>query len=469
VPIQEMPTLIQESTTPRKPQPVPSVTSAPPKRNRSRKTWMNSAAVVLLICVAALAWRSQAKAPTPAWGASDVRRSTITKSISATGKVDALTTVNVGSQVSGTVSEIYVDFNSPVKKGQIIAKLDPSQLQAQLTQSSANQLSASAAIQTAQNSVLSADAAVEASEANVARAKSVLDDAQRNLDLTESMVGAGVTARREIDPAKAALVQASAQHQQAMAQLNQAKAQAQSARSQVNQARAQSLQAGASVQLASVNLENSIIKAPIDGVVVARNVDVGQTVAASLQAPTLFLIANDLKKMQVLANIDEADIGQLGPDSRVTFTVDAFPLDVFAGKIAQIRLSPQTLQNVVTYTAVVQVNNPDLKLKPGMTANITAIVAERKDVVAVPNAALRFRPADAAQQPRTGPTVWKIEGEKLTPVPVKLGITDGVVSEVISGDLERGDRVAVPQLAPSTSSQPAARNPMMPMGGGRRR
>ena len=196
------------------------------------------------------------------------------------------------------------------------------------------------------------------------------------------------------------------------------KSQAQSARSQVNQAKAQAQQAAAAVQLASVNLEHTIIRAPIDGVVVARNVDVGQTVAASLQAPTLFLIANDLSRMQVLADIDEADIGQLGPDSRVTFTVDAYPADTFHGRIAQIRLAPQTVQNVVTYTAVIQVDNPDLKLKPGMTANVTAIVAEKAEVLTVPNAALRFRPADAeTQRPKTGgPTVWKIDGEQLTPV-----------------------------------------------------
>ncbi len=311
--------------------------------------------------------------------------------------------------------------------------------------------------------MLSADAAAQANEANVERAKSVVADAQRNLDLTESMVEAGVTARQQVDSAKATVVQANAQLQQAIAQLNQSKAQAQSARSQVNQARAQAQQAGASVQLASVNLENSIIRAPIDGVVVARNVDVGQTVAASFQAPTLFLIANDLREMQVLANIDEADIGQLGPDSRVTFTVDAFPAEDFKGRISQIRLAPQTLQNVVTYTAVVQVDNPELKLKPGMTANVTAIVAEKRDVVTVPNAALRFR---------GGSNIWKIAGTQLTPVPVKLGVTDGVKTEVISGALQPGDKIAVPQIAANagrTAPAAATRNPMMPMGPGRRR
>jgi HlyD family secretion protein len=246
----------------------------------------------------------------------------------------------------------------------------------------------------------------------------------------------------------------------------------QSARSQVNQAKAQAQQAAAAVQLASVNLEHTIIRAPIDGVVVSRNVDVGQTVAASFQAPTLFLIANDLSRMQVLADIDEADIGQLGPDSRVTFTVDAHPADTFHGRIAQIRLAPQTVQNVVTYTAVIQVDNPDLKLKPGMTANVTAIVAEKADVLAVPNAALRFRPAGAeTQQPKTsGPTVWKIDGEQLTPVKVKLGITDGLVSEVVSRDIQAGDKIAVPAAAKNAATTTTGtRNPMMPMGGARRR
>jgi HlyD family secretion protein len=182
-------------------------------------------------------------------------------------------------------------------------------------------------------------------------------------------------------------------------------------------------------------------------VVVARNVDVGQAVAAGLHAPPLFLIAKDLSKMQVLADIGEADIGQLGPDSPVTFTVDALPADTFSGRIAQMRLAPETVQNVVTYTAVVQVENPDLKLKLGMTANVTAIVVKKENVLTVPNAALRFKPANTgdAQQPKTaGPTVWKINGEQLQPAPVKIGITDGMVSEVLSGDLKAGDRIATP-------------------------
>jgi HlyD family secretion protein len=466
MPVQEMPAAIRE-TAPARKRAVPT----PPARKKRPKSWVFGAGLVLLIVVAGLIWRAVDKPAPAAWGSTQVRSGTVTKTVSATGRVDALTTVNVGSQVSGTVSEIYVDYNSPVKKDQIIARLDPSQLQAQLTQATANQLSANAAIQTGQNAVVSADASAQAADFNVERTKSVLADAQRNLDLTQQLVNEGVTARRDLDTAKAAVAQAAAQNQQALAQANQAKAQAQSARSQVTQARAQAQQAAASVQLANVNLEHTIIRAPIDGVVVARNVDVGQTVAASLQAPTLFLIANDLSRMQVLADIDEADIGQLGPDSRVTFTVDAYPTDVFHGRIAQIRLAPQTVQNVVTYTAVIQVDNPDLKLKPGMTANVTAIVAERKDVLTVPNAALRFRPANAEQPQhgKQGSTIWKINGEQLTPVAVKLGVTDGVVSEVIPGDIKEGDRIATPAVAdaktgPKTSGP---RNPMMPMGGPR--
>lgn len=443
------------------------------KKNKTNpRRWAYILGVIALAAVAAIVWTS-ASGPAPAvWTAVEVKRATVTKSISATGKVDALTTVNVGSQVSGTLSDLYVDFNSPVKKGQIIARLDASQLQAQLTQATANQLSATAAIQTGENSVLGAQASAQAAEFNVERMKSVVADAQRNLDLTQNMVNEGVTARRDLDTAKAALAQAAAQQQQAVAQWNQAKAQVESARSQVNQARAQAQQAAASVQLANVNLEHTIIRAPIDGVVVARNVDVGQTVAASLQAPTLFLIAQDLSKMQVLADIDEADIGQLGPSSRVTFTVDAYPADTFEGRIAQIRLAPQTVQNVVTYTAVIQVDNPDLKLKPGMTANVTAIVAERVDAVTIPNAALRFKPEGAP--PVSGPTVWKISGDQLTPVRVKLGITDGAVSEVLSDDLRPDDRIAIQATPAAAAGRNAAaggatRNPMMPMGGGGRR
>jgi HlyD family secretion protein len=204
-------------------------------------------------------------------------------------------------------------------------------------------------------------------------------------------------------------------------------------------------------------MDHTIIKAPIDGVVVARNVDVGQTVAASLQAPVIFLIANDLTRMQVLANIDEADVGQLASGSDVSFTVDAYPRDQFRGKVSQVRLAPTTVQNVVTYTAVIDVANGDLKLKPGMTANVTVIGERRDNVLTVPNSALRFRP----QTPRG---VWKIDGQNLTSVPVRTGLTDGVISEVVSGQLQEGDSIATPPAASGTAKKAAPA--VLPMGGG---
>jgi len=237
-----------------------------------------------------------------------------------------------------------------------------------------------------------------------------------------------------------------------------AKAQVQSANSQLLQARAQVTQAKAAVDVASVNLQHTIITAPIDGTVVARSVDVGQTVASSLQAPTLFMIANDLTRMQVLADIDEADVGQLKPQSRVSFTVDAYPTETFSGNVSQIRLSPQTVQNVVTYTAVIDVANAELKLKPGMTASVTATVAEQKDVLAVPNAALRFRPegAEVTRSRGGSGTVYRVNGQTLEPVKLRLGLTDGMSTQVVSGDLKEGDNIAIPALTANKAGAPAA-------------
>jgi HlyD family secretion protein len=431
--------------------------AVPVKTPRSRRKWMYAAGALALIGIV-VAVIFAGKAPVGAYGTAQVKRTTITKSISATGRLQALTTVQVGTQASGTISELYAGFNSEVKKGQVIAKLDPSQMQAQLTQVSANLTAAQAGVQTAQSGVLSAQSAVQSAEANVSRLQSVADEAERLLNQTKEMVAAGVTPRRDIDTAQAAVSQAISQKQQGVAQLNQAKAQVQSANSQLAQARAQATQASASVQVATVNLDHTIITAPIDGTVVARNVDVGQTVAASLQAPTLFMIANDLTRMQVLADIDEADVGQLKPQSHVSFTVDAYPAETFSGSVSQIRLSPQTVQNVVTYTAVIDVANADLKLKPGMTASVTATVAEQKDVLAIPNAALRFRPegAPVGFSRGGGGTVYRVKADVLEPVKLRLGLSDGISTQVVSGELSEGDRIAIPFA--QSSSKPGAAN-----------
>jgi HlyD family secretion protein len=442
-----------------------------PRPGRRKRGWTIAVGAVLLLGAAVATWRIAATPAAAAYGTAKVRRQTIAKTISATGTLQAVTTVQVGTQVSGAISQLFADFNSQVKKDQVIARIDPSQFQAQLAQANATWLSTQASVQSAQNNVLAADSAVQAAQANVDRTDAALQDAQTSFDRTRDLVNAKVAAAMTLPTAQAALSQAAAQKAQAVAQLGQSKAQAQAARSQVSQAQAQSSQAKAAVDVAQVNLDRTIIKAPIDGVVVARNVDVGQTVAASLQAPTIFLIANDLTRMQVLANIDEADVGQIGPNNKVSFTVDAFPTDTFQGRVAQVRLAPQTVQNVVTYTAVIEVANPDLKLKPGITANVTVVVGQRDKVLTVPNSALRFQPEGQAAAPgrrAASPVVWKIAGGKLAPVTLQTGLTDGIHTEVVSGDLNEGDAIAI--AAPSTNSKAAPAAPAKsPFTGGRKR
>jgi HlyD family secretion protein len=342
-----------------------------------------------------------------------IERGNVRNTVNATGTLQAVTTVQVGSQVSGNISALYVDFNSNVSKGQVVAQLDPSVLQAQVAQQRANLEQARANLADAQARVIAAESAIESQRAGVSSAaanlealKAQRDDARNNYQRQESLATSGLINQRELETARANLQAAEARFNQANAQLAQARANEQQAaraglaqaQAAVKQATAQVQQTQASLQMAEVNLSHTTIHSPIDGVVVSRNVDVGQTVAASLQAPTLFTIANDLTQMQVIANIDQADIGVINSSNRINFTVDAYPGQNFGGAIRQIRLNPQNVQNVVTYNVVIDVENPDLKLKPGMTANLTVTIAERQDVLKVPNAALRFRPSDVTQE-----------------------------------------------------------------------
>jgi HlyD family secretion protein len=370
-----------------------------------------------------------------------IERGAIRNTVSATGALQAVTTVQVGSQVSGIISALYVDFNSNVRKGQIVAQLDPSILQAQVAQQRANLEQARASLADAQARVIAAETAIEnqragvsSASANLEAVKAQRDDARSNLQRQESLATSGIVTQRDLETARANSQAAEARYNQAAAQLAQARANEQQAaraglaqaQAAVKQAQAQVQQTQASLRLAEVNLSHTTIDSPIDGVVVSRNVDVGQTVAASLQAPTLFTIANDLTQMQVIANIDQADIGVINSSNRIGFTVDAYPGQNFGGTIRQIRLNPQNVQNVVTYNVVIDVENPELKLKPGMTANLTVTIAERQDVLKVPNAALRFRPADvtpeklrelmrserqAEQKPASGEGDQKKQGE----------------------------------------------------------
>ena len=367
-----------------------------------------------------------------------VERGNLRNTVTATGALQAVTTVQVGSQASGTISALYADFNSVVKKGQIIAQLDPAVTKAQVEQAQANLQQARASLAQAKAAVVNAragisdaqakglaakstvqnnQAGVSASEANVAVLKAQQDDAMSLLKQQESLLKAGVIAQRDYDVAMTAYKTAEARYNQAVAQLNQSKlaeqssasagvassqatveqskAQLQQAQAQVEQNTAQVQQAQAALSLAQVNLSHTTITSPIDGIVVSRDVNVGQTVAASLSAPTLFTIANDLTQMQVIANIDQADIGLVEQAKSVKFSVDAFPGKEFDGKIQEMRLNPTNVQNVVTYNVVIDVSTPEQTLKPGMTANLTITIDERNNVLKVPNSALRFRPQDA--------------------------------------------------------------------------
>jgi multidrug resistance efflux pump len=377
-----------------------------------KKSYLIASGLVVIAAVAGYFFWSR-RASADEYITAKIERGNVRNTVNATGALQAVTTVQVGSQVSGIISELYVDFNDNVRQGQIVAQLDPSVLQAQVAQQRANLEQARAGLADAQARVISAESAIEnqragvsSATANLAAIKAQRDDARNNYQRQESLATSGIINQRELETSRANLQAAEARYNQAVAQLDQAKASEQQAaraglaqaQAAVKQATAQVQQTQASLQMAEVNLSHTVIHSPIDGVVVSRNVDKGQTVAASLQAPTLFTIANDLKEMQVIANIDQADIGVINSSNRINFTVDAYPGQNFGGTIRQIRLNPQNVQNVVTYNVVIDVENPDLKLKPGMTANLTVTIAERQDVLRVPNAALRFRPSDVTQE-----------------------------------------------------------------------
>jgi HlyD family secretion protein len=347
--------------------------------------------VVLLLIVGGVAvflWGERASASD--YITAKVDRGNVEVTVSATGTVQAVTTVQVGSQVSGTVSWLGADFNSQVSQGQVIARLDPAIFQAQVDNARANVVNAEAAVQAAETEINNQKANLQAAKANQEVVRVQKDDAAALVKRYQELQN--VLSGRDLEAAQAQASAAAARFEQAKAQVVQIEAANASAKAKLEQAKASVAQAKAQLQQNQVNLDHSIIKSPINGVVVSRAIDVGQTVAASLQAPTLFTIANDLTKMQVLASIDEADVGQIRPGIKANFSVDAFPGEVFSGNISQLRLNAQTQQNVVTYSAVIEVSNPQLKLRPGMTANITIPVARRDNVVIVPNAALRFKP-----------------------------------------------------------------------------
>lgn len=333
----------------------------------------------------------------------------VTQTVSANGTLNPVVLVNVGTQVSGTVKVLHADFNDHVKKGQVLLELDPALLQAQVHQS----------------------------EANVASAESSLALAAVTEERRRTLLAQDSVSKQDYDQAQQAL---------------------QTARSQLMQTRAQ-------LAKDKTNLAYATIRSPVSGVVVDRQVDLGQTVAASFQTPTLFRIAQDLRKMQIDSSFAEADIGNIKVDQSVRFNVDAFANRTFEGRVRQIRLNPTMLQNVVTYDVVVAVDNPDQILMPGMTAYVNIIVAQHKDVLLVPNAALRFKPAVDApvaamerkplKREAGRAVVYVLEGRQLKPVAIETGIADSRYTEVVAGTLKAGDRAVIEDLrvaAPQSSS-----------------
>jgi HlyD family secretion protein len=380
-----------------------------------------------------------------------VTRGPITQAVTATGTLNPVVNVQVGSQVSGNIAKLFADFNSQVKAGQVVAQIDPALFQATVTQT----------------------------EGDLANAQAALELAKVNATRTQELFARKTSSQADLD--------------QAMANLHQAEANVKIKQGALDKAKA--------------DLEHCTITSPIDGVVISRSVDVGQTVAASLQAPVIFQIANDLTKMQIDSNVAEADVGTVEVGQDVDFTVDAFSMRTFHGKVVQVRNAPITVQNVVTYDTVIGVSNTDLKLKPGMTANVSIIVAHKDDVLQLKNAALRYRPAEAAaaesgassakagaapgstssrsgggpggsrppgamqkgsraRERRTSErTVYVLSGSQPKPAQIKTGISDGVVTEVVEG-LKEGDRVVTAEMI---SSAARTSTPANPFGGGPRR
>jgi HlyD family secretion protein len=396
------------------------------------RRWVIIVSAVLGLVVVFLAFRRCSGPGETSYQTATVTRGPITQAVTATGTLNPVVNVQVGSQVSGNIQKLFADFNSQVKAGQIVAQIDPALFQATVTQA----------------------------EGDVANAQAGLELAKVNANRTQELFTKKNSSQADLDQAMATLHQGEANVKIKQGALDKAKA----------------------------DLDHCRIESPIDGIVISRSVDVGQTVAASLQAPVIFTIANDLAKMQIDSNVAEADVGVVTIDQGVDFTVDAFPMRTFHGKVVQVRNAPITVQNVVTYDTVIGVNNEDLKLKPGMTANVSIVISQKDNVLQIKNAALRYRPPDATpaeSRPPSSPgtrsaggrsaagrekksgerTIYIFSGGRPKPVQIKTGISDGIVTEVVDG-LKEGDRVVTAEL---TSASASGTPPPNPFGGGARR
>jgi HlyD family secretion protein len=403
-------------------------------------------ALIMVLSIGGVgAWRFfTVKADKPVYLLGSVDRGDIAIQVAASGTLSAVTTVQVGSQVSGNIAELYADYNSEVKRGQLLARLDPQLFETQVRQSEAN-------VRTSEMTLSSDLAGIASAKANLEKAKVDVKDKQRKFNRQKELYEDGLIASDDFDTAQAAL-------QAAVATQNAAEAQLQSAEAGYKADEARLQQARAGLQTAKVNLEHTMIYSPIAGTIISRSVDRGQTVAASMSAPTLFNIGEDLTKMQIITNIDEADVGRIRTGLQASFTVDAYPDEVFTGTISQIRLAATTVQNVVTYNAIFGVENPQQRLKPGMTANVKILIEEVNDALKIPNSAIRFKPTltqkemeDAFRQAgeegywsfnKSMPSGAQNSSVRSSAQPVAAGQTasSGVV---LSGDGRRGSQSGV--------------------------
>lgn len=461
-----------------------------------------------------------ARQGTPTYFTAPVERGNILAVVNATGTIDAVTTVEVGSQVSGMIAALYADFNSKVKRGDLIAQIDPAPFRARVLQAEADLVSTQAGVRS-----LEADLAV--AEANREKARVALREAELNLKRTLELFEQKIASVQQRDAVEVA-------YETAQANLQVAEAQVQQTRARLEQQQAQVRQRQAQLEQVRLDLQHTDIRAPIDGTVINRNVDVGQTVAASLQAPTLFTIAQDLTQMLVYAKTDESDVGRIRVGAQASFKVDSFPDDTFQGWVKQVRMNAYQVQNVVTYDTIIEFENPELKLLPGMTAYVTIPVASARDVIKIPNGALRFKPelseperrallqkygllsappsrggqegtvraserksdapAQLEQRPRLSPEqrarwrarrqqagqeagsfpakrrgpeaggtfqiVWKLNPDNsLQPVRVKTGLTDFTYTAMLEGDLQPGDKLVIGEVVKGRSRSPFGRIP----------
>lgn len=361
------------------------------------------AAIILVLVFIGLFFFFKKGGKTTAYVTQTADRGDIRSTVSATGTVNAVTTVLVGTQVSGKIKQLFVDFNSNVKKGQLLALVDPASFEAQVAQASAN---------------------LSMARANLEKSKVALHDTQITFDRNKILYAKNFISKSDLDTSETNYL---------------------SAQAQIKASEAQVEQAQAALNLARTNLRYTRIISPVNGTVISRSIDVGQTVAASFQTPTLFTIAQDLTKMQIDTNVDEADIGRIRVNQRVTFTVDAYPDLTFKGNVSEIRNAPTTVQNVVTYDVIVKVDNAELKLRPGMTANVSVIIDDKKNVLRIPNAALRvtLQDKELAASARKSTGIWVLEDQKPKRVELTLGISDNRFTEVLSGNISINSRIIV--------------------------